>query len=192
MWKVGRSFSKFLLLTYITKTTRSKIKFNNIEISKQNHINSGFFVQSWITLGIQNLFRGNHRKQTKLAQFNWNLSSGFTYVSMFDGCVVIFEDTFLTGSSSFWPAMLQRCTVNWGFTATPTLFSVCEYLRDFDEKMEGTVDGMKLALPAPTCNQDGSFSPQQCAMGRCWCVDSFGTEIPETSTKNASSVDCDK
>ncbi|RVE44599.1 hypothetical protein evm_010737 [Chilo suppressalis] len=72
---------------------------------------------------------------------------------------------------------------------TPTM---CEYLRDFDEKMEGTVDGMKLALPAPSCRADGAFIPQQCAGGRCWCVDSFGTEIPETSTNNASSVDCDK
>ncbi|KAL0819872.1 hypothetical protein ABMA28_007892 [Loxostege sticticalis] len=72
---------------------------------------------------------------------------------------------------------------------TPTM---CEYLRDFDEKMEGTVDGMKLALPPPTCNPDGSFTSQQCAKGRCWCVDSFGTEIPDTSTHNASSIDCDK
>ncbi|XP_075983106.1 uncharacterized protein LOC142981232 isoform X2 [Anticarsia gemmatalis] len=72
---------------------------------------------------------------------------------------------------------------------TPTM---CEYLRDFDEKMEGTVDGMKLALPAPTCKSDGSFTSQQCANGRCWCVDSFGTEIPETSTRNASAIDCDK
>lgn len=70
--------------------------------------------------------------------------------------------------------------------------SVCEYLRDFDEKMEGTVDGMKLALPAPTCKSDGSFTSQQCANGRCWCVDTFGTEIPETSTNNASAVDCDR
>lgn len=70
--------------------------------------------------------------------------------------------------------------------------SMCEYLRDFDEKMEGTVDGMKLALPAPTCNADGSYTSQQCANGECWCVDNFGTKIPETSTNNASSVDCNK
>ncbi|KAI8425328.1 hypothetical protein MSG28_007100 [Choristoneura fumiferana] len=77
-----------------------------------------------------------------------------------------------------------------GNTSNPRV--VCEYLRDFDEKMEGTVDGMKLALPAPTCAADGSFAPQQCARGRCWCVDSFGTEIPDTSTNNASAVDCEK
>lgn len=68
---------------------------------------------------------------------------------------------------------------------------MCEYLRDFDEKMEGTVDDMKLALPAPSCNADGSFTSQQCANGRCWCVDSFGTEIPDTST-NGTALDCDK
>ncbi|XP_045537995.1 uncharacterized protein LOC106721428 isoform X1 [Papilio machaon] len=70
--------------------------------------------------------------------------------------------------------------------------TMCEYLRDFDEKMEGTVDGMKLALPAPSCAADGAYRPQQCAAGRCWCVDSFGTEIPDTSTNNASSIDCEK
>ncbi|KAJ2942048.1 hypothetical protein O0L34_g10965 [Tuta absoluta] len=72
---------------------------------------------------------------------------------------------------------------------TPTM---CEYLRDFDEKMEGTVDGMKLALPAPICKPDGSFNPKQCSSGQCWCVDSFGTEIPETRSANISAVDCDK
>ncbi|XP_045777097.1 kielin/chordin-like protein isoform X1 [Maniola jurtina] len=70
--------------------------------------------------------------------------------------------------------------------------TMCEYLRDFDEKMEGTVDGMKLALPAPTCQPDGSFTPQQCANGRCWCVDSSGTEIPDTRTNDSSTIDCEK
>ncbi|CAG4931182.1 unnamed protein product [Parnassius apollo] len=72
---------------------------------------------------------------------------------------------------------------------TPTM---CEYLRDFDEKMEGTVDGMKLALPPPTCGADGAYTARQCSAGRCWCVDSFGTEIPDTSTNNASLIDCEK
>ncbi|XP_045503033.1 balbiani ring protein 3 isoform X1 [Colias croceus] len=71
---------------------------------------------------------------------------------------------------------------------TPTM---CEYLRDFDEKMEGTVDGMKLALPAPTCEADGSFTSRQCSNGRCWCVDTFGTEIPDTAS-NGTDIDCDK
>ncbi|CAH2045911.1 unnamed protein product, partial [Iphiclides podalirius] len=75
------------------------------------------------------------------------------------------------------------------FDDTPTM---CEYLRDFDEKMEGTVDGMRLALPPPSCEADGAFRAQQCAGGRCWCVDQFGTEIPDTRTGNASSVDCQK
>lgn len=69
---------------------------------------------------------------------------------------------------------------------------VCEYLRDFDEKMEGTVDGMRLALPPPSCTEDGSFTARQCAAGRCWCVDSFGTEIPETRTSNFTALDCAK
>ncbi|KAG7298116.1 hypothetical protein JYU34_018885 [Plutella xylostella] len=73
--------------------------------------------------------------------------------------------------------------------ATPTM---CEYLRDFDEKMEGTVDGMRLALPPPSCTEDGSFTARQCAAGRCWCVDSFGTEIPETRTSNFTALDCAK
>ncbi|KAL4715074.1 hypothetical protein ACJJTC_015008, partial [Scirpophaga incertulas] len=30
------------------------------------------------------------------------------------------------------------------------------------KKMEGTVDGMKLAIPAPSCRADGSFEPRQC------------------------------
>lgn len=58
--------------------------------------------------------------------------------------------------------------------------TMCEYLRDFRDKMEGTRDGMSLALPPPTCRPDGSFNDTQCAAGECWCVDSFGTEIPQS------------
>lgn len=46
--------------------------------------------------------------------------------------------------------------------------------------MEGTREGMSLALPTPTCSPDGSFLPTQCNNDTCWCVDHFGTEIPQT------------
>ena len=61
---------------------------------------------------------------------------------------------------------------------------VCEYLRDFSDKMEGTHEGMVLALPPPKCHSTGSFEATQCAENngdqQCWCVDSFGSEIPGT------------
>lgn len=41
-------------------------------------------------------------------------------------------------------------------------FIVCEYLRDFSDRMEGTEAGMVLALPTPSCHKDGSFEPRIC------------------------------
>lgn len=45
-------------------------------------------------------------------------------------------------------------------------FSVCEYLRDFSDRMEGTEEGMSLALKPPRCNTDGSFVSMQCQLRR--------------------------
>lgn len=71
---------------------------------------------------------------------------------------------------------------------------MCEYLRDFNEKMEGTHDGMKLALPTAECFSNGSFVAQQCSdvkgTKECWCVDNYGTEIPSTRGNNSATINC--
>lgn len=41
---------------------------------------------------------------------------------------------------------------------------MCEYLRDFSDRMEGTEEGMALAIKPPKCNSDGSFIAMQCQL----------------------------
>lgn len=69
---------------------------------------------------------------------------------------------------------------------------MCEYLHDFAESMEGTREGMNLALPPPRCDSEGNYLATQCNDSKCWCVDNFGTEIPKTRGLDNATTNCEK
>ncbi|CAG9764049.1 unnamed protein product [Ceutorhynchus assimilis] len=71
--------------------------------------------------------------------------------------------------------------------------TMCEYLKEFTESMEGTREGMTLALPTPECDSDGNYVATQCDSdtNECWCVDNFGTEIPKSRTED-NSTNCEE
>nr|XP_022902311.1 balbiani ring protein 3 [Onthophagus taurus] len=70
--------------------------------------------------------------------------------------------------------------------------TMCYYLHSFSESMEGTRDGMTIAIPPPSCDKNGNFLMTQCHDGYCWCVDQFGTEIPRTKGFGNATRNCEE
>ncbi|KAK0164613.1 hypothetical protein PV328_003224 [Microctonus aethiopoides] len=68
--------------------------------------------------------------------------------------------------------------------------TMCEYLRDFNDRMEGTREGMILAIPSPKCSSDGNWESLQCHDSHCDCVNKDG--VPIRTNVNTTEINCDE
>ncbi|XP_043466297.1 uncharacterized protein LOC122501095 isoform X2 [Leptopilina heterotoma] len=107
------------------------------------------------------------------------------------------EDSILICSAN------KTCPLNYSCTIVPELrksvccpiisritklLSMCEYLRDFNERMEGTTEGMNLAIPPPQCEENGSYKALQYHNGVFSCVNEHGTTLKNDI--DVKKIDC--